>query len=102
VTSQSEQLNSLFQTYPVSTFNFPTRIESNLKAALHICSLILALLVAAFAESSRSFGDKSLSTEIISAVSSENVFDGCSEVGLSPVLFVTEVIVINGEEANSR
>jgi hypothetical protein len=33
--------------------------------------------------------------KLISAVSSENVFHGCSEVGLSPVLFVIEVILIN-------
>ena len=99
--SQSEQLNSLFQTYPVSTFNFPTRNESNSKAAVHICSLVLALFVAAFVETNNSFGDKSLSTEIISIVSSENVFHGCSEVGLSPLLFVIEVMVINGEEVNS-
>jgi hypothetical protein len=72
-----------------------------LKAAVHICSLVLALFVATFAEYSNSFGDKSLSTGIISAVSLENVFNGCSEVGLSAVLFVTEVMVINGEEVNS-
>jgi len=93
VTSQSEQLNSLFQTYPVSTFNCPTRIESNLKATVNICSHVLALFVAAFVESSNPSGDKCLSTEIISAVSSENVFHGCSEVGLSPVLFVVEVLI---------
>jgi hypothetical protein len=33
--------------------------------------------------------------EIIPAVSSENVFHGCNEVGLNPVLFVTEVMLIN-------
>jgi hypothetical protein len=95
VTSQSEQLNSLFQTYPVFTFNFPTKIKSNLKAAVHICSYILALFVAAFVESSNSFGDKSLSMEIISAVSLENMFHWCSEVGPNPVLFVIEVMLID-------
>ena len=99
--SQSEHLNSLLQTYPGSTFNFPTRNESNLKAAVHICSLVLALFVTAFAESGNSFGDKSLSMEIISALSSENMFHGCSEVGLSAVLFVIEKMVINGEDVNS-
>ena len=39
--------------------------------------------------------------EIISAVSSENVFHGCSEFGLSHVFFVIEVMLINGEEVNS-
>jgi hypothetical protein len=39
--------------------------------------------------------------EIISDVSSENVFHGCSEVGLSPVLSAIEVMVINGEQVNS-
>ena len=101
MTSQSEQMNSLFQIYPVSTFNFPTRIISNLKAAVHICSHVLALFVAAFVESNNSFGDKCSSTEIIFVVSSEIMFRGCSEVGLSPVLFVTEVMLINGEEVKS-
>ena len=101
MTSQSEQLKSLFQTQPVSTFNFPTRNESNSKATVHNCSHVLALFVAAFAESSNPFGDKSLSTEIISAVRSENVFRWCSEVGLSPALFVIEIMVINREEVKS-
>jgi hypothetical protein len=70
------------------------RIESNLKATVNICCHVLVLSVAGFTGFSISCRDKSYSTtgrEIIYALSSENLFQGHIEVGLSPVLFVTEV-----------
>jgi len=44
---------------------------------------------------------RSSSMEIIFVVSSEKVVHRYNEFGLSPVLFVTEVMLIKGEEVNS-